>query len=371
MDVDSSLRQKAKGCVLGPLPPPVGGIASIVALLHEGLAHRDDLVFAQPVLKQERAFAAAIRPFQQLWLLSLLILRVERGGRILMFSSAHASFFEKLAWATLISVAGRSAVLVMVDGNFPKFWNSLPSWLRYAISFVVRRFQFRIAAQSQQWAKFYRTAFPSSAVSVIDATVDADFFNNIGLRKAKPDNSKLSLLYVGWIVDEKGIRDLLDAVTIVHRTHRQFELRLIGPLFGREHFWQQEIEARELSDCVQLIGAVTNRSVLLREYSAADIFVFPSHAEGFPVAMLEAIAQGLPCVGTTVGGIPDILNHGDSGVLVPPHEPEALARAIIDLLDDSAKRTSLSAKAAERAKIIYSHEACLASYLKAIGLEAE
>jgi glycosyltransferase involved in cell wall biosynthesis len=90
------------------------------------------------------------------------------------------------------------------------------------------------------------------------------------------------------------------------------------------------------------------RSDPLRLLAAADLFVLPSHHEGYPIALMEAIAAGLPVVATEVGGSAHAVE--DNGVLVPPRDPDALAAAIVELVGDPARRAAMSERAPYVAK---------------------
>ena len=92
------------------------------------------------------------------------------------------------------------------------------------------------------------------------------------------------------------------------------------------------------------------------------------HFEGFPVALLEAITMGLACVGTSVGGIPDILDHGKAGIVVAPKAPIELAGALTSLLDDNELVKMLSKQASIRARNAYNLQKCVKSYEKLLGL---
>ena len=87
------------------------------------------------------------------------------------------------------------------------------------------------------------------------------------------------------------------------------------------------------------------------------------------MALLEAIAMGLACVGTSVGGIPDILDHGKAGIVVAPKAPVELANALKTLLDDHGLVERLSKQASIRARSVYSHSACIESYKNLLGLK--
>jgi glycosyltransferase involved in cell wall biosynthesis len=87
-----------------------------------------------------------------------------------------------------------------------------------------------------------------------------------------------------------------------------------------------------------------------------DLFVLPSHTEGLPLTVLEAMAAGKPVVGTTVGGIPEAVRHGETGLLVPPQEPGRLAEAVITLLKDPVLATSMGEAGRTRAQEVFSLE---------------
>ncbi|MEK7165035.1 MAG: glycosyltransferase family 4 protein [Patescibacteria group bacterium] len=93
----------------------------------------------------------------------------------------------------------------------------------------------------------------------------------------------------------------------------------------------------------------------------ADIFVIPSVKEGMPYVLLEAMAAGLPIVATNVGGIPEIIKDGQTGLLVPPKNPEKLAAAIGRLIDDPGLRNKLATNARKKVKK-YSLSKMLAQY---------
>jgi len=98
------------------------------------------------------------------------------------------------------------------------------------------------------------------------------------------------------------------------------------------------------------------------------VFIFPSHFEGFPVALLEAIAAGLPCVATDVGGVADILDGGRAGVIVAPRSPAALGAALSSVVSDAELRQSMGAAAAKHAQRAFSPRECVSSYEAILGI---
>ena len=359
----------ARALVFAPPPPPPGGIpggiATITALLMRELGHRPDLLFASPLRKEEEGRFGLRRAVINLVRLAGALRELSADGTVLFFASSGLSFWEKCLWATLVRATGRRVAVVMVDGNFPRFHDALASPLRWLARNVFRGAGVTLAAQSPSWARYYSGVFPDTRIEIVSASVDREFFLPRSRRESAP---VVRILYVGWIIEGKGVIDLLDAASLLARGARAFELRLVGPMFAGRERWHAEIQRRGLQDIAVLAGSMDSRADLLREYHAADIFVFPSHFEGFPVALLEAAALGLPCVGTQVGGIPDILDEGRAGLLVPARAPGALAAAVESLLGDERAREMLGERLREHAERSYTHEACAASYLRVLHL---
>lgn len=352
--------------LFAPLPPPIGGIASITAMLHRELGDNPAVLFVQPAAKTT-TWKRVLRPLLSIGRLVRGTLRVRLRGRVVVFSSSRMSFWERCVWAAIVLLLRRTIVLVMVAGDFPEAFARSPRVLGAIARWLFRRHGLIVAAQSAAWVRVYQNIFPDTTIVQVGATVDSEFFQErTAITSTK---SVLTLLFVGWIIEDKGIVDLLDAVAaigslLMARAH----VRLVGPTFGRDAFWQNEIDRRGITGLVEVVGAVTNRAAILREYHEADAFVFPSHFEGFPVALLEAIASGLPCIATNVGGVADILDGGRAGLIVPPHAVSVLALALESFVCDAALRCRFAEAASRHSREAFSREACLSSYERVLGI---
>ena len=353
-----------KGMLFSPLPPPVGGVASITAMLHRELGGNPEVLFLQP-LRKTTSWTRVVRPLVNIVRLIRGTVRVQAGGRVVFFCSSRSSFWEKCVWAAFVLVLGRSAVMVMVAGDFPVAFAEAPRPARAAAHWLFRRRRLVVAAQSKSWAAVYRGIFREANMMEVGATVDAEFF----LERKATAAPVVNILYVGWIVESKGVVDLLDALGSVKTAlDARARLKLVGPLFGRDSFWRTEIDKRGLGSIVEVTGAVTTRTGIREYYQKADVFVFPSHFEGFPVALLEATAAGLACVATDVGGIADILDGGRAGLLIPPHAPCELAAALVSVVDDAALRARLGEAASRHTRRRFSREAFVNSYECVLGV---
>ena len=165
------------------------------------------------------------------------------------------------------------------------------------------------------------------------------------------DPTPLRLLYVGRMVPVKGQNLLLDAVAQLRLAGIEVALTMIGqgPRLGE---LEREVRARGLESVVTLPGAVS-QDVIRSYYAEAHVFVLPSFAEGVPVVLMEAMAMGLPVVTTRVGGIPELVEHGESGFIIPPGRVDSLVDALTHLARDSQLRQRMGARGRARIKADY------------------
>lgn len=154
------------------------------------------------------------------------------------------------------------------------------------------------------------------------------------------------LLSVGRLSREKGHRDLVHAIAELRRRCLPQDFRVVILGEGPERGPVQELcRAQGVSDVMIFAGVTKNVSPYL---ALADVFVLPSHSEGSPNALIEAMMSGTACVATSVGGVPEILTSGVTGLLVPPREPVPMADAITELLRNPPLRQELGQRARER-----------------------
>ncbi len=175
-------------------------------------------------------------------------------------------------------------------------------------------------------------------------------FNPIGIEnagRASSDGSgPMHLLFVGAYGRRKGIYELMAALARVRQDGHDVRVRVVGPPEFPDEVDRlaEAIRGLGLEDAVALTGPLAADEVA-GELLAADVFCLPSHREGLPMAILEAMAVGLPVVVTSVGGIPDVVRDGDSGLVVPPGDVQSLADALAALAADPELRRRLGARA--------------------------
>jgi glycosyltransferase involved in cell wall biosynthesis len=138
----------------------------------------------------------------------------------------------------------------------------------------------------------------------------------------------------------KGTDTLLDALTRCKREGVCMELVVIGS--GKyQKMLQEKCERLGIQGQVRFTGSLPVGEAVRRELDSADLFVLPSRAEGLPRAMLEAMARGIPCIGSAVGGIPELLSKDD---LVTPGNPKALATKLMSVVSDESRLAEMAAR---------------------------
>ncbi|GGE45464.1 hypothetical protein GCM10007421_19540 [Halopseudomonas oceani] len=217
--------------------------------------------------------------------------------------------------AGIMGVAGKSLFVRMVA--------SFLDWLA--------RIQGRYSKANSYVSNYCKSIYGSKRPSYVFSSFRLDEISS-----AKKDyslNSPLPVLIsVGRLEGEKGHSDLMLALHELSLQGHPVKLCLVGD--GRQRDSLSRMSSA-LGVCCEFFGAITDRDQLFRVIRSADIFILPSITEGMPRALLESMALGMPCIGTRVGGIPEVL---DKEALVDVSDSRALAEKILEFLSDADKR---------------------------------
>lgn len=176
-------------------------------------------------------------------------------------------------------------------------------------------------------------------VEIVSSTVrESEFFSRIDTCQGPV----VRILFVGFVRPEKGIEYLLDAVSQL-KADVPWELEIVGP--RQFPVYCEKLDevaaARGIRGRIRWTGYVPHGTPLFERMRAADLFVLPTLSEGTPHVLVEARANGLPCVSTTVGGVPTTVTDGYDALLVPPKDATALARAMERVIGEAELRRSL------------------------------
>ncbi len=205
-----------------------------------------------------------------------------------------------------------------------------------------------VVANSQGLADLARQFERRARIDVIPAGADID---GIAPKSDYSSNQNVELLFVGRLVKQKGLDVLFEALGKLDPA-QSWHLTLVGDGPERSALSSQAAETN-LSHRITF-KSWTDKSMLPGIYRGADVFVLPSRDEGMANVLLEAMAAGLPLVGTDIAGTAEVMISEKTGLLVPPENTDALAAALTTLINDSARRESYGRAARARVETSYS-----------------
>jgi len=196
-----------------------------------------------------------------------------------------------------------------------------------------------MAAQLEPFCRRLRVAPPIMSVGAEDVVAE----------RRIEDPALPKLLFVGHAGLPKGLGDLYQALEALAREGRSFQLDVvgIGPLARPEHV------PAALADRVELVGFLSGKDELAERYRRADLLVLPTHSEGFPRVLYEAMTYALPIVTTLVGGIPSLMRDGVNCLAVLPRDPVDLARGLRWALDNLELRRRISLGALDTIRAVH------------------
>jgi glycosyltransferase involved in cell wall biosynthesis len=330
--------------LVGPLPPPVGGMASVVQNLLDAFRGRLDVRVLNTVKT-----TAADRPLwagvvAQLGLLGALARHciLWRPDVVHIHTCSWFSFWRSGVDVLLAWLLGRRVVLHIHGGQFGEFLAGL-SFAQARLARLLLRIPRRVIVLGAGWRDLLESWVSPARVVVVPNGVAAG-------AQVQPDAAgPFRILCLAHYQAGKGLEDLLRAVAAL-RTSRRVRLELFGS--DAELGYRRRLVALAaelgLADAAiagPVVGALKDAAL-----ASAHCFCLPSYAEGLPMSMLEAMAVGLPVVATRVGAIPEALDDGREGLLFAPGDIAALTAHLGRLIADPAAAMAIGA--AGRARLV-------------------
>ncbi len=343
--------------VVGPLPPPRGGVSVWVeSLLQSRLASEYDIRVLD--ISRRRPFertnvldaASVLACLRQCLKLCWLILRLRPALVHVMVTSSRWGLLRDGALALLAWAMGRRLILHMHGSSFDREYDRASPLRRAFMRFLFER-PILMLVLGEAWRSFFSAFLPPERIRIVQTTLTVDFMRRLdGLQPTPSPNGAPVLLFVGCLGRRKGAFDLIEAMKRVHARHPDAGLRLAGPPeFPHElPALRSAIASAGLEKVVEIVGECGPPD-LMRELGRAHAYVLPSYREGLPMSLLEAMAAGLPPVTTPVGAVAEVVKDGVNGSLVQPGDVTALAESLSALLGDPLLRKRLGAAARETA----------------------
>ena len=343
-----------------------GGAQKYVTLLAEGLASEFDVVVAAhghgPLAKNLRRIGVRFVPLQHLrrpitlWrdvlaLLELLrVLRRERPHIVHAVSSKAGVVARLAAWLSRVPIR----VFTAQGWAFSAHSGLASSSYRWADRVMSRLTTFTICVSESGLRQGLRAGTCHADRSlVIRNAIDMP----LG-RSDRPQHETPVLVSVGRFQRPKDFVTLVHALSMLDKSSYRAQLVGDGPLRAEI---EEEIRALALNDTVSLTGELADIEAVL---ASADLFVLSTDSEGLPLSILEAMAAGLPVVASAVGGVPEVVDHGVTGLLVPPRDASSFAQAIQNLIENPVRRREMGIAGRARVRTSFDLPTFLNCHLK-------
>jgi sugar transferase (PEP-CTERM/EpsH1 system associated) len=285
--------------------------------------------------------------------LPLTLARLIRRLRaeVLHTHGPYAQFYGGVA----ARIAGGCRVVHTMHG-FP--WPR--NWRRRLLSRLSNALTQYVVAVSHDLATYARDELKASPdrLRVIHNGIDAERFSCAAEHTGPDSEGRFAAVMVARLSSEKDFATLFQAIGLVRQKHPNFDLAIAGDGPLRPQL-ESQIEQLALREHVHLLGNVNDIPKLL---SSSQVFVLSSHTEGLSIALLEAMAQGLPVVATAVGGNPEVVVEGETGFLVPRESPGMLADRLVWLFEHRHAAHSMGAAGRRRVEDEFDVRRMVASY---------
>lgn len=220
-------------------------------------------------------------------------------------------------------------------------------WRRYVLM-VLKRAD-GIVTLSREWDAL-ETLLPGTRVCYVPNAIDVSPYRNLPRPRAD-QTDQVNILFLGHIGHEKGCFDLLDAMELVReQTKAPFCVHFVGEtlLSGEKDAIRAQVEVRGLQKWAHIHEPAYGEQKIAH-FRTCDIFTLPSHHEGMPMAVIEAMAAGLPVVASRVGGIPEQVVPEQTGLLVEAGDVLALTEALLRLIENPDERLRMGLAGRQRA----------------------
>ena len=333
--------------VSGPLPPPLGGMETYCQdYLNTDIPRDFNITFCRCILiKQMPEAKGSLGLFLRclnrvltlvVWLFMLI---VKQPDIVHVHTNSGAGFYARGLMTLWAKKFGAKAILHMHGAEFKEFYNAMtPARKKRTKRFLTANSI--LVVLSKEWQQFFVSiGIPPEKIIVKTNSV----FLPVLSEKSKT-TERLTVLYLSRFEKRKGVYEIVDAIKNYPELREKFRFVIAGPMTDSFEDIKTLVESLGFSGFVEMPGPLVGKDKD-KAYRNADIYLLQSFAEGMPIGLLEAMSYGLACITTPVGGIPDVVQNGQNGLLIEPGDTYALAGAIESLLKNEDVRIRIGREA--------------------------
>ena len=289
--------------------------------------HHYNTIFQQDIKRLLKAGTCTAKNF-------LLYSRALRGKNVVQIQSSDFYSFWESSYYAILARKKNIPVVMRFGGVFDVFYNSNGPKVQKLIRWILQQ-PSAIVVQSQSWKDYFSQFVSPHKLHIIGNAIPHQPFIERKDRKGVPK----VLFICGAEAKRKGYFELIEAI-------QGLDLELI--IVAANEIVRADMSTRNLPQ-VTLLDSVSRETLKETLYPQADIFAIPSHGEGFPNAMLEAMAASLPIVATPVGAIPEVITHNVHGTIIPVGDISTLKKQLHALCSNREKRLQFGAASYQHA----------------------
>lgn len=322
-----------------------GGITSVIKQIlgHEWMEGDIDIRFLPSYkggnnVQKILYFLGAIKEYKT-------ILKKDPPALVYIHMAHHGSFDRASVLQKIAKKHNIPTVLHLHGSEFKKYYDECSDKKRKAISSFFEDCD-AVITLGTLWKQYIRSIAPKSKIHVLNNSV------RIPQQTVTQNQAEVNVLFLGVLIQRKGVADLLQAVKKLVDGKKLEGIRVrfhIGGTGPEEEPLKQYVRENHLEDYVDFLGWVdgeTKKNAL----ETNQVFILPSYNEGLPIAILEAISYGMPVIATNVGSIAEAVLKGDNGFLVTPGDTDGYTNALQCLITDFPLRQSMAKRSRELAE---------------------
>jgi len=356
-------QKKPRVLISGHLPPPLGGMATYYqSLINSSLNEEVDYLFVQTSSQNRLGANTGLLSISNIISAIKDCFRFTRSmitfkPQIAHIGTAYGLSFLKHSYCIFIAWLMKSRVLLHPHCSLKVLYFDRSGIWKWYFRKVIN-FTYGTVALSKEWLQL-RSINSKMRIFVLPNAVDLRLYQP-ALEKhltSLESNDALNVLYLGYLGKEKGSFDILDAAIQIDSSKNKIFFDLVGSEAtpGELDLLKEKIKSENLEKTIRIYKPVIGKEKI-NFFMNADIFIYPSYFEGMPMAVLEAMASGLPIIASRVGGLPDIVTDNQNGFLIEPGHPEQLADAILKIANDLEMRQSMQLNSYKNASKNFSLE---------------